>query len=87
MRAIKTRIALTDLKKTLLGNKNPTLSTSYIKIAEAYKVEEDYNSALKYYNLAYSVQVNQGKPRPCLNKTLENINTCNKKLNTKWLFQ
>ena len=83
MRAIKTRIALTDLKKTLLGNKNPTLSTSYIKIAEAYKVEEDYNSALKYYNLAYSVQVNQGKPLPCLNKTLENINTCNKKLNTK----
>ena len=83
MRAIKTRIALTDLKKTLLGNKNPTLSTSYIKIAEAYKVEDDYNGALKYYNLAYSVQVDQGKPRPCLNKTLENINTCNKKLNTK----
>ena len=83
MRAIKTRIALTDLKKTLLGSKNPTLSTSYIKIAEAYKVEEDYNNALNYYNLAYSVQVDQGKPRPCLNKTLENINTCNKKLNTK----
>ena len=83
MQAIKTHIALTDLKKMLLGNKNPTLSTSYIKIAEAYKGEDDYKGALKYYNLAYAAQVDQGKPLSCLKKTLDNINTCHKKIKTK----